>query len=135
VYFGGHTRLNPLLGEERASRSDPVRSLIEAGLCVGGGSDSTVTPMQPLYGVYCAVNHSNPAERLDVGRALQLYTLDNAALAFEEAEKGSIQVGKLGDLVVLAEDPTQVPPEAIADILVEMTILGGDIVYQAQTRN
>jgi predicted amidohydrolase YtcJ len=135
VYFGGHTRLNSLLGEERASRSDPVRSLIEAGLCVGGGSDSTVTPMQPLYGVYCAVNHSNPAERLDVGRALQLYTLDNAALAFEEAEKGSIQVGKLGDLVVLAEDPTQVPPEAIADILVEMTILGGDIVCQAQTRN
>jgi predicted amidohydrolase YtcJ len=129
VYFGGHTRLIPILGQERAQRSDPVRSLIEAGLHVGGGSDSTVTPLQPLYGVYCAVSHSNPAERLDIERALQLYTLDNAALAFEEADKGSIEVGKLGDLVVLADDPRTVAPEAIADIPVEMTVVGGKVVY------
>lgn len=129
-YFGGHTRLNPLLGEERASRSDPVLSLIQAGVHVGGGSDSTVTPMQPLYGVYCAVNHSNPVERLDVERALQLYTLDNAALAFEENEKGSIEVGKLGDLVVLADDPFEVAPNHVKDIPIEMTVIGGNIVYQ-----
>jgi predicted amidohydrolase YtcJ len=129
VYFGGHTRLNPILGEERAARSDPVRSLVEAGIPVGGGSDSTVTPMQPLYGVCSAVNHSNPAECLDVERALQLYTLDNAVLAFEEEDKGSIQAGKLGDLVVLADDPIAVPPEVIADIPVEMTVVGGEIVY------
>jgi len=128
-YFGGHTRLNPILGQERALRSDPVRSLIEAGVPVGGGSDSTVTPMQPLFGVYSAVNHSNPAERLDVERALQLYTLDSAALAFEEGEKGSLEIGKLGDLVVLAQDPTQAAPETIADITVAMTIVGGEIVY------
>jgi predicted amidohydrolase YtcJ len=128
-YFGGHTRLNPILGQERALRSDPIRSLVEAGVPVGGGSDSTVTPLQPLFGVYCAVNHSNPAERLAVERALQLYTLDNAALAFEEREKGSLEIGKLGDLVVLAEDPTHVAPETIADITVEMTVVGGEIVY------
>jgi predicted amidohydrolase YtcJ len=129
VYFGGHTRLNSILGEERALRSDPVRSLVKAGVPVGGGSDSTVTPMQPLYGVFSAVNHSNPTERIDVDRALQLYTLDNAALAFEEKEKGSLQVGKLGDLVVLADDPTSVTPETIADIAVEMTVVGGEIVF------
>jgi predicted amidohydrolase YtcJ len=129
VYFGGHTRLNSILGEERARRSDPVRSLVKAGVPVGGGSDSTVTPMQPLYGVFSAVNHSNPTERIDVDRALQLYTLDNAALAFEEKEKGSLQVGKLGDLVVLADDPTSVTPETIADIAVEMTVVGGEIVF------
>jgi predicted amidohydrolase YtcJ len=130
VHFGGHTRLNPLLGEERALRSDPVRSLIEAGVSVGGGSDSTVTPLNPLYGVHCAVNHSNPSERLGVERALQLYTLDNAALAFEEGEKGSIEVGKLGDLVVLSADPLAVEPNTIQELHIEYTILGGGIVYQ-----
>jgi predicted amidohydrolase YtcJ len=131
-YFGGHTRLDPLLGAERALRSDPVRSLADAGLSIGGGSDSTVTPLKPLYGVHCAVNHSNPAERLDVERALRLYTLDNAVLGFEEEDKGSIQVGKLGDLVVLGQDPTAISPEGIAGIPVEMTIVGGRIVYTAQ---
>jgi predicted amidohydrolase YtcJ len=130
IYFGGHTRLNPILGEERAVRSDPLRSLIDAGIRVGGGSDSTVTPMQPLYGVYCAVNHSNPAERIEVERALQLYTLDNAVLAFEEEEKGSLEVGRLGDFVVLAEDPFEIDPRKIKDIPVEMTVIGGEIVYQ-----
>ncbi|NIV30090.1 MAG: amidohydrolase family protein, partial [Anaerolineae bacterium] len=131
VYFGGHTRLNPILGEERAVRSDPLRSLIDARIRVGGGSDSTVTPMHPLYGVYCAVNHSNPAERIEVERALQLYTLDNAVLAFEEEEKGSLEVGKLGDFVVLAEDPLEIDPRNIKDIPVEMTVIGGEIVYKA----
>jgi predicted amidohydrolase YtcJ len=131
VYFGGHTRLNPILGEERAVRSDPLRSLIDAGIRVGGGSDSTVTPMQPLYGVYCAVNHSNSTERIGVERALQLYTLDNAVLAFEEEEKGSLELGKLGDFVVLAEDPLEIDPRNIKDIPVEMTVIGGEIACQA----
>jgi predicted amidohydrolase YtcJ len=128
VYFGGHTRLNPLLGQERALRSDPVRSLVEAGIPVGGGSDSAVTPLRPLYGVHSAVNHSNPDERLSVERALQLYTLDNAALAFEEGDKGSLEAGKLGDLVVLGQDPFEA--ESIIDIAVEMTVIGGEIVYE-----
>jgi predicted amidohydrolase YtcJ len=107
-----------------------VRSLVEAGVPVGGGSDSTVTPLKPLYGVHSAVNHSNPAERLSVERALQLYTLDNAALSFEEGDKGSIEVGKLGDLVALADDPRAVAPEAIADVVVEMTVVGGEPVFR-----
>ncbi len=131
-YSGGHSRLNDILGQERAARSDPVGSLIKAGVHVGGGSDSTVTPLKPLYGVRCAVNHSNPAERIDVQRALQLYTLDNAWLAFEEEDKGSIEVGKLGDLVVLGQDPTAVDPTTIDSIRVEMTISGGEVVYAAE---
>jgi len=135
IYFGGHNRLDPILGKERALRSDPVRSLIEAGLHVGGGSDSFVTPMKPLYGVHCAVNHSNPKERIAVERALQLYTSDNARMAFEEKIKGSIEVGKLGDLVVLDADPTVVPSKSLKDIAVEMTVLGGQIVYKRAGSN
>lgn len=133
-FFGGHSRLEPILGEERARRSDPVRSLIHAGVRVGGGSDSTVTPLSPLYGVHCAVNHSNSRERIDVERALRLYTLDNAWLGFEEGEKGSIEVGKCADLVVLGDDPTNVEPKAIESIPVEMTIGGGEVVYVRNSR-
>ena len=96
---------------------------------MGGGSDSTVTPLNPLYGIHCAVNHSIPSERLNVWRALKLYTLDNAYLGHEEADKGSIEVGKLADFVVLGADPTEVDPATIADIPVEMTIVGGVPVY------
>ena len=131
LYFGGHTRMHPILGEARALRTDPVRSLVEAGIAVGGGSDSTVTPLKPLYGVHCAVNHSNPAERLEVERALRLYTLDNAAMAFEEGDKGSIEVGKLGDLVVLGADPVTLDPGQIETIPVRMTVVGGETVYRA----
>jgi predicted amidohydrolase YtcJ len=61
------------------------------------------------------------------------WTRDNAALAFDEHEKGCLQVGRLGDLVVLAEDPTQVTPEALADISLEMTVVGGEIVYSQES--
>jgi hypothetical protein len=98
---------------------------------VGGGSDSTVTPLNPLYGVHCAVNHSNPREGIDVERALRLYTWDNAMLGFEEDEKGSIEKGKVADLVVLGQDPTAVEPTTIESIPVDMTIRAGEIVYQS----
>jgi len=129
-HYWPHTEYYPTLGEERAWKVDPVRTLMRPGLLVAGGSDSTVTPLGPLIGVHAAVNHSNPAERVSVQEGLELYTINAARIAFEEREKGSLEVGKLGDLVVLAEDPFEVEPSHIKDIPVEMTVIGGDIVYQ-----
>ena len=57
--------------------------------------------MNPLYSIHCAANHSIPSERISAERAIQLYTIDNAHLSFEENEKGSIETGKLGDLTVV----------------------------------
>ncbi|NIV31119.1 MAG: amidohydrolase family protein, partial [Anaerolineae bacterium] len=128
-HYWPHTEYYPLLGEERAWKADPVRTLMRPGLLVAGGSDSTVTPLGPLIGVHAAVNHSNPAERVSVEEGLQLYTVNAARIAFQEADRGSLEVGKLGDLVVLADDLRTVAPEAIADIPVEMTVVGGEIVY------
>jgi predicted amidohydrolase YtcJ len=125
-----HTDYYPTLGEDRAWKVDPVRTLMRPGLLVAGGSDSTVTPMGPLIGVHAAVNHSNPAERIGVREALELYTINAARIAFEEHDKGSLEVGKLGDFVVLAEDPFAVEEGGIKDISVELTVLGGDIVYR-----
>jgi predicted amidohydrolase YtcJ len=85
-----------------------------------------------LTGVHAAVNHSNPAERVSVHEALQLYTINAARLGFQAHDRGSLETGKLGDLVVLAEDPYVTDPRAIKDIPVVMTIIGGQVVYQAE---
>jgi len=129
-HFWPHTKYYATLGEERAWKVDPVRSLIRPGLLVAGGSDSTVTPLGPLIGVHAAVNHSNPAERVGVQKGLELYTTNAARIAFEEHNKGSLETGKLGDFVVLGEDPFQVDPGHIKDITVEMTVIGGEVVYR-----
>jgi len=131
-HFWRHDQFYPaVIGDGRAARVDPIRTLVETGLLVGAGSDSAVTPLRPLLGVHSAVNHSNPAERIDPLTALRLFTLNNARLGFEEHEKGSLSPGKLADLVVLGADPLQVGPSEIKDIPVELTIVGGRIVYAA----
>jgi predicted amidohydrolase YtcJ len=129
-HYWPHTTYYPTLGEERAWKADPVRTLVRPGLLIAGGSDSTVTPLGPLIGVHAAVNHTNPAERVSVQEGLELYTINAARIAFQEADRGSLEVDKLGDFVVLAEDPFEVEPGRIKDISVEMTVIGGDIVYE-----
>jgi predicted amidohydrolase YtcJ len=131
-HYWPHTEYYPTLGEERAWKADPVRTLMRPGLLVAGGSDSTVTPLGPLIGVHAAVNHSNPAERVSVQEALELYTVNAARIAFQENDRGSLEAGKLGDFVVLAEDPFEVALEHIKDISVEMTVIGGDVVYRRE---
>jgi len=131
-HYWPHTEYYPTLGQERAWKADPVRTLMRLGLLLAGGSDSTVTPLGPLIGIHAAVNHSNPAERVSVQQGLVLYTINAARIAFQETDRGSLEVGKLGDLVVLAEDPFEVDPSHINDIPVEMTVIGGDVVYRRE---
>jgi predicted amidohydrolase YtcJ len=132
-HYWDHTTYFDSIGEERASRVDPVRSLIRPGLLVAGGSDSTVTPLGPLIGVHAAVNHSLPHERVSVRQALELYTTNAARIGFQEQDKGSLVAGKLGDLVVLGADPFAVGPGQIIDIPVEMTVIGGEIVFRGES--
>jgi hypothetical protein len=129
-YFGGIEINARYLGWERAQRADPIATFDRHGIPIGGGSDSTVTPLGPLYGIHCAVNHSNPNERVSAERALRLWTIDNARLAFEEHEKGTLEPGKLADLVVLDADPLSVAPAALKAITVEMTVMGGNVTYK-----
>ena len=130
-HYWPHTTYYSSLGEERALKVDPVHSLMRPGLLIAGGSDSTVTPLGPLIGVHAAVNHSNPAERIDVNEALALYTINAARIGFEEQDKGSLEIGKLGDMVVLSRDPFGVEPGYIKDIPVDMTIVGGQVAYES----
>jgi predicted amidohydrolase YtcJ len=129
-HFWPHYQGYPeVIGEDRARRIDPVRSVLAQGLPVAFGSDSPVTPMRPLLWMHAAVNHSNPDERIDVAAALHACTVAGSWLAFEEGIKGTLERGKLGDMVLLGEDPLVVPGHRLEEIQVLATIVGGRIVF------
>jgi predicted amidohydrolase YtcJ len=119
-----------VVGEERAQWVDPVSRIVHANLPISFGSDAPVTPLRPLLGIHSAVNHSNSQERISVETALRLTTQGGAWFSFEEHEKGSLEIGKLGDLVLLGGDPYKVSPERIKDIPVLKTVIGGEIVFE-----
>ena len=113
-------------------------SFHRSGLVVAGSSDCPVVPANPLVGIYAAVTRRAesgqrllPREGISTSTALALYTTNAAYVAFEERIKGSLAPGKLADIVVLSDDPTKAPPERIKDIRVEMTIIGGKVVWEA----
>jgi hypothetical protein len=119
------------LGKERVRWTYPFKTLMENGVLVVGGSDSPVEPISPLLGIHAAVNREvSPHERITVEEALRLYTINAAYASFEEQIKGSIEAGKLADLVVLSDDLFKIEPSRIKDVKVEMTIVGGRIVFQ-----
>ncbi len=126
-----HDMYERRLGSERAQRTHPYRWFMDAGVAAGGGSDSFVTPVRPLWGIHAAVNHFCPEQRISAQQALNMFTRGSAYLGFEEHEAGTLKIGKRGDLVVLTEDILNVPPENIKNIQVEMTISKGRITYQA----
>jgi predicted amidohydrolase YtcJ len=95
-----------------------------------GGSDAPVEPVSPILGIYTAVvNREFPKERLSIDEAISLYTINGAYGSFEENLKGSIEEGKLADIVVLSQDPCNINPEKIKDIRIEMTIVNGEIKF------
>jgi predicted amidohydrolase YtcJ len=125
------------LGRERAQLTYPLRSLIAAGIPVAGSSDSPVASYRPLAGIQAAVTERTadgdeyaPAERVSPLEAIRMYTSNAAYAAFDERSNGTIESGKLADLVVLGDNPLTVPPDAIASIPVVATIVGGRLAFE-----
>jgi predicted amidohydrolase YtcJ len=119
------------LGEGRASRIEDFRAFLDHGIKICGGSDSPVTPINPLMGIHAAVNNPFVRHRVSVEEALQLFTTHGASAAFEEDSKGTIEVGHLADLVVLDDNPKTVTSDRLEAIRVVMTLVGGEIVWQS----
>lgn len=139
VYYWGARHRDRFLGPERGARISPLRSAQDRGIKFVGHSDWSVTPVDPLFNVHVAVNRETregdvlgPEQRIDAESALRMMTIDGAHLAFEEDEKGTITPGKLGDLVLLSDDPLAVDGSAIDDIEVDATIIGGRVVYDRE---
>ncbi len=118
------------LGSERARRVHPYRWFWDAGAVAGGGSDSFVTPIRPLWGIHAAVNHFIPEQRVSVSEAVLMFTRNNAYLGFEEDEAGTLRAGKRGDVVVLSEDLFHITPEGIKDVRVVLTISRGRVTFR-----
>lgn len=115
-----------MYGKVRMQRFNPLRSIYERGVVLVGGSDSPVTPYDPIFGIHCAVNHPLPQEQLPLKEALKMFTINAAYSAFEEKEKGTLEEGKLADMVVLSCSPYDVPQEKIYEqIKVEYVFVGG----------
>jgi predicted amidohydrolase YtcJ len=145
VWYWADRHVSTFIGRERANRIDPMKSAMDAGVIVIAHSDAPIATIgdpvfaaDPLFGMWCAVNRKTrgglllgPEERLTPMEAIRAYTINAAYASFEETIKGSIEPGKLADLVILEKDPREVDPWEIRNIKVERTIIGGETVYQA----
>ncbi len=112
---------------DRRTETNRYRAMLDAGVHLAFGSDGM--PMDPLLGIHHAVNAPAEAQRLTVAEALRAYTHGAAYAGFDEDRLGTVEAGKLADLVVLEESPWE-RPDAIRDIGVVMTVVDGKIVHE-----
>lgn len=136
VFYWGDRHRDIFMGPARAAGISALRSAVDRGIRFTVHDDTPVTPVNPLQLVWVSVNRltkSNqvlgPAERVTPMEALRAVTIDAAWQNFEEGIKGSIEPGKLADLVILSDNPLTVEPETIREIQVLETIVGGHTVY------
>ena len=129
------------LGHQRARYSYAWRSFLDHGVTLAFGTDWPVAPLNPMLGLYAAVTRATPdgknpdgwipEEKITLPEAVEAYTLGAAFAEFQEKEKGSISPGKLADMVILTDNIFDLKPDAIRNVKVETTIVGGKVVHGA----
>jgi predicted amidohydrolase YtcJ len=124
-------------GQERAQWVTPLRAYLDAGIPVSLGTDSPVVPYPPLWVLYHFVTRDTISagvmgedQKVSREEALRAMTVGGAELTLEESAKGTLEPGKLADLVVLEEDILTCAPEQIRDMEIDLTMVGGEIVYR-----
>jgi len=127
--WGGPGKLYHERLGENYKRTNPFNQIIREGVVICGGSDCDVTPADPLLGIYSAVNHPVETHRVSVYEAIKMFTCNGAYSIFEEDKKGTLEVGKLADIVVLDRDILATEANKIKDIKVMTTIKSGRILY------
>ena len=129
------SRIGPL----RARTTYAFRTFLDSGVHLALGTDWPVAPLDPLQTIYAAVTRATldgrrdqgwvPEEKISVAEAVRGYTLGSAYAEFQEARKGTLAAGKLADLVVLERDIFSIPPREIRDVKVDLTVVGGQVVW------
>jgi hypothetical protein len=129
------------IGHDRASRTYAVRTFMQHGVRLAFGTDWPVAPLDPMLTLYAAVTRATldgkypqgwfPEQKLSVQEAIAAYTIGSAYAEFQEREKGSIEPGKLADMVLLSQDVLSIAPVAIRDTHVLKTFLGGVQIYDS----
>jgi predicted amidohydrolase YtcJ len=143
LYLDGPA-IQPVFGPDRMKHFQPLRDLFDAGVVVAGGSDHMIrfdprqatNPYHPFLGMWIAItrkmvdgNVLNPEQRISRMEALKMWTWNGAWLMFAEKDRGSIETGKLADLVVVSKDYANCPEDEIKDIEALRTLVGGKVVY------
>src|SRR5213082_799508 len=133
------------LGMERLAGAYAWNSLIKSGAIICGGSDAPVERGEPMIEFYAAVTRKSikgesgvgwhPEQAVSREQALRMFTSNAAYAAFEENDKGSIEVGKLADFTVLSAEDRKIPEPEILKTRCQMTIVGGEIVFSSATRS
>jgi predicted amidohydrolase YtcJ len=129
------------LGKERLAGAYAWQSLLKSGAVICGGSDAPVERGEPMIEFYAAVARKSikgesadgwhPEQAVSREQALKMFTTSAAYAAFEETDKGSIELGKLADLTILSKDIMKIPAPEILTTKCAMTVIGGEIVYEA----
>ncbi len=128
------------IGIERCREAYSFRSLLDQGVNLCFGTDWSVAPLNPLWGIYAAVTrrtldglHPNgwiPQEKISVAEAVACYTRNSAYASYDENSRGQLKEGYLADLVVLSRDIFAIPAEEIWDVQVDLTVLDGRVIFE-----
>jgi hypothetical protein len=136
VYFHGEKMV--AYGKERLEHMFAVKSFLDAGINVTQTSDYPPGPYEPMMAIQSSVTRTDmsgtvwgPSQRVSVEQAIKVGTINGAYASYDEGKKGSLELGKFADLVVLDEDPTQVDPNTIIDIKIQRTMVNGKWVYES----
>ncbi len=127
------------IGAQRAERAFAFRKMLDENIVLAFGTDWPVAPLNPLYGIYAAVTRATidgknpdgwiPQQKITLEESLRAYTFGGAYASFSESEKGTIETGKLADIIVLSENPFEVMVDRLKDIETVLTIVGGKTVF------
>ncbi|MBE3097253.1 MAG: amidohydrolase [Planctomycetes bacterium] len=128
------------IGPERIKTTYAFRTFLDHKVRLAIGTDWPVAPLNPALALYAAVTRATldgknpggwvPAQKITVEEAIEGYTVGAAYAEFQESVKGSISAGKLADIVILGADPFAIEPAALRNLAVDMTIVGGKVVFE-----
>ncbi len=130
------------IDEKRLKGTYAFRTLLDTGATLAFGSDSPVAPMYPLFGIYAAVTRQTldgknpngwiPEQKITVDEAVRAFTYGSAYAEFQEDVKGTLELGKLADLVIISDDIFTIDPVKIKDVKVLTTVIDGKMVYESE---
>ncbi|MBQ6380675.1 MAG: amidohydrolase family protein [Clostridia bacterium] len=118
--------LEELLGKERCAKLNPIKTFLDNGIVMGAGSDGPCTSPDPIVWLHKACNHAVPEQSIGVYEALRMCTYNGYWLSFDEKERGSLEKGKFADMVLLSENPYEIPVTELKRLKVEQLYLQGE---------
>ena len=128
-YWGGEEGIYAQrLGVERALNCNPFKTLSNSGISLIGGSDSPVTPIDPLLGIHSIVNHTNSDEQLGLNEAFSIFINEPHRATGDFDRKGHLRIGERADFICLNTDPFSISKRRIKDIIVKAMYLNGELI-------